>query len=528
MSSKIQRIKLGLQLANLRFNTAMLTMDANYPKDPDPKNWRTINGSKVHLTNGKIDGGAGGKFKGKKWVGKQHHQFVPAPNKIYSPTPGKQFSKAAQGHLDKLDQILKQSAKGKGKPTYYQGQIDKEEKALSALEKINQLYEQKHSESETTPATAKTSKLPALKELSDKNPQLADYIKNLAQYIDLNKGSINIGQAMPLIDQAYKGSIYAPKGLHDMGVKWNDFYEKCEEALHEQINTFQFVESVAQMAIGNENPKSIKALEGVKSLISEKPSKIAETNESSSPSKSLVKPNSKNKAAVYDFKNTGIKVQGGTVLPMEASKADSKIPSSATEIFKYKYGVPECMKLDDHQKNSIIRYTTGSLHLRNWIVYEKADPWYADYYYENGMTGEALQKTADNISAGLAKMKHPNMFVVRKCSLKDWANKKNKAGATFQDLVKMQKEGTVFTNEAFLSTTINDKARTSKWGYGKNELCRLIYVPKKASGGYIASISDHPTELEFLLDKGTKTRIMKVEKGEDGRIYTFEEVVLDE
>ena len=48
----------------LKLKTMMLrvaTMDA-WPKDPDPKNWRTIEGTHVHLKNGKIDGGAGGKF----------------------------------------------------------------------------------------------------------------------------------------------------------------------------------------------------------------------------------------------------------------------------------------------------------------------------------------------------------------------------------------------------------------------------------------------------------------------------------
>lgn len=49
----------------LKLKTMMLrvTMDA-WPKDPDPKNWRTIEGTHVHLKNGKIDGGAGGKFNG--------------------------------------------------------------------------------------------------------------------------------------------------------------------------------------------------------------------------------------------------------------------------------------------------------------------------------------------------------------------------------------------------------------------------------------------------------------------------------
>lgn len=43
-------------------------IDENYAKDPNPENWRTINGAKVHLNEGQqIDGGAGGKFTGKEF-----------------------------------------------------------------------------------------------------------------------------------------------------------------------------------------------------------------------------------------------------------------------------------------------------------------------------------------------------------------------------------------------------------------------------------------------------------------------------
>lgn len=43
-------------------------LDENYAKDPNPENWRTINGAKVHLNEGQqIDGGAGGKFTGKEF-----------------------------------------------------------------------------------------------------------------------------------------------------------------------------------------------------------------------------------------------------------------------------------------------------------------------------------------------------------------------------------------------------------------------------------------------------------------------------
>ena len=42
----------------------------DYEPDPNPENWRTINGAKVHINNeGYIDGGAGGKFNGNGYTG---------------------------------------------------------------------------------------------------------------------------------------------------------------------------------------------------------------------------------------------------------------------------------------------------------------------------------------------------------------------------------------------------------------------------------------------------------------------------
>lgn len=60
-------IKLKFRVIGLRISR--LTLDKIYPRDPNPEHWRTINGSKVHLTNGKIDGGAGGRFLGNTWTG---------------------------------------------------------------------------------------------------------------------------------------------------------------------------------------------------------------------------------------------------------------------------------------------------------------------------------------------------------------------------------------------------------------------------------------------------------------------------
>jgi hypothetical protein len=144
------------------------------------------------------------------------------------------------------------------------------------------------------------------------------------------------------------------------------------------------------------------------------------------------------------------------------------------------------------------------------------------------MTGKAMQKVADNISAGLKKMKHPAMWVSRAGSLMDWATNDNPGGLTLADLKKMAKSGEVFENKAFLSSSPLEKPTFSLGG--TNSVCRYIYTPEEASGGYIDSGSHYSskngsTEYEFLLDKKTKTRIMKVEE-KNGVIYTYEEVVV--
>ena len=47
---------------------AVSVWDNSYPKDPDPENWRTINGARVHIDGeGNADGGAGGRFNGNKF-----------------------------------------------------------------------------------------------------------------------------------------------------------------------------------------------------------------------------------------------------------------------------------------------------------------------------------------------------------------------------------------------------------------------------------------------------------------------------
>jgi hypothetical protein len=148
-------------------------------------------------------------------------------------------------------------------------------------------------------------------------------------------------------------------------------------------------------------------------------------------------------------------------------------------------------KLKPAEKKGILRYTQGSTHLRDWLVYGREDPDYHDdgykhpEYVKNGMTGKAMQKVADNISAGLKKMKHPAMWVSRAGSLMDWATNDNPGGLTLADLKKMAKSGEVFENKAFLSSSPLEKPTFSLGG--TNSVCRYIYTPEEASGGYIDS-----------------------------------------
>lgn len=95
--SAITTIKMGLLLARLKLGS-IFTTDKTYPKDPNPENWRTINHAKVHLSNGKIDGGAGGKFQSNAWVGKEKHgnnSFFPL-NQMYYGQKAKTNAKSAE------------------------------------------------------------------------------------------------------------------------------------------------------------------------------------------------------------------------------------------------------------------------------------------------------------------------------------------------------------------------------------------------------------------------------------------------
>lgn len=89
---------------------AVRILDATYPKDQNPENWRTISGAKVHLDgNGDIDGGAGGKFTGESFTGKSSK----AENYSASASYGTQTvpQNSVEGVLPKKKSSLRQAAK---------------------------------------------------------------------------------------------------------------------------------------------------------------------------------------------------------------------------------------------------------------------------------------------------------------------------------------------------------------------------------------------------------------------------------
>jgi hypothetical protein len=235
-------------------------------------------------------------------------------------------------------------------------------------------------------------------------------------------------------------------------------------------------------------------------------------------------------------KATGIKTPKGT-LNLVAAKGHSgaaKINDPAFVNFANDQA-SQLQKLTQKQKQAIWRYTAGSTHTMKYLVYGETDDYFKESSisgkaspYKNGMTAEAIQKVCDNISAGLKKVKHPDLWVSRACSLMDWATADNPGGISLAELKAMAKSGETFENKAFLSTSPSEIPTFSLGG--SSPVCRRFFVPQKATGGYIDSISEYGTkegchEYEFLLDKKTKTRIMKVEEV-NGVIYTYEEVVV--
>lgn len=138
---------------------------------------------------------------------------------------------------------------------------------------------------------------------------------------------------------------------------------------------------------------------------------------------------------------TGISTPKGT-LGLYAAPDWKGVIDPCFKNFEEKYGKQQIAKFTKDEREAVYQYTQTWTHLRDYLCYGTVS-------LKIECTKESLQRDVGLISSGLSKMEHPNMWVKRGGSLKDWATKGNFDGATFEDLQRMQKEGTVFTNASF-------------------------------------------------------------------------------
>ena len=539
VANKLKRIAIGLMALSMRLDAYAIqrgmTMDAAHPKDPDPKNWRTINGSKVHLTEGKIDGGAGGKFSGKEWTGKTKHEFTPKEKETESNSMPN-FKNLPEGTQKKLEDVTVHALSGWNSNG---GESSKK----ASIEKANKLLQEFCIEQNITPSQ-KFEINELVKEFKADMISSNQFKEEVAKYAKCNVGHPEKAAAKPktkkpaenpksaskpqavIKPQAKKVETGAFEQISSSKQKNNISFLATYGALGGDVSAVQEVKSIQKYyGLGNVEVAAIKNVyeelknkkiskESFKDTVASiiKYGAVGEIPQPKAMKSGMLQTKGLSKTKLTKA-TTGISTPKGT-LGLYAAENESVI-DPAFKNFEVQYGSAQTSKYTAAEHKFVNRYTQGSKHLRDYLCYGKVEGW-GEY------TKEALQEKVDNISAGLAKMDHPDMWVCRKCTLMDWATKDNPNGVTFEDLKKMKKNGEVFTNAAFLSSTPAEGGT-----YGDNELVRHFFVPKEAKGGYIKSVSNYKNENEFLLDKGTKTRIMKVEK-KDGKIITYEEVVLDD
>ena len=537
----MRRVALGLMALSMRLDAYAIqrgmTMDAAHPKDPDPKNWRTINGSKVHLTEGKIDGGAGGKFTGKEWTGKTKHEFTPK-EKATESAPMPSFKNLPEGTQKKLEDVTVHALNG--------WNLNGDERSKKAsIEKANKLLQEFCVEQNITPSQ-KFEINELVKEFKADMISPSQFKEEVAKYAKCNIGHPAKTKAKPkaapktaanpesapkpqavIKPQAKKVETGAFEQISSSKQKNNISFLATYGALGGDVSAVSEVKSIQKYyGLGNVEVAAIKNVyeelknkkiskEAFKDTIASiiKYGAVGEIPQPKAMKSGMLQTKGLSKTKLTKA-TTGISTPKGT-LGLYAVEGYKGVIDPAFKNFEAQYGSAQTAKFTKEEHDAVYGYTDTWVHLRDYLCYGKVDG--------NGKhTKESLQEDVEQISSGLAKMEHPNMWVKRGGSLMDWATKDNMSGATFEDLQRMQKDGTVFTNASFLSTNPSERIT-----YGSKSVVRHFFVPKKAKGGYIKSVSTHAEELEFLLDKGTKTRIMKIEQ-KGGEIITYEEVILDD
>ena len=122
----------------------------DWEKDPNPENWRTISGAKVHLDeNGEIDGGAGGNFNGNYWDGKKGQQHIIGPHTMMKKNIGSGATKvglASSGALSNAAKVETPKEPEQPKLNAYEQHLKErkeryQERAEQARQNSQQLWE---------------------------------------------------------------------------------------------------------------------------------------------------------------------------------------------------------------------------------------------------------------------------------------------------------------------------------------------------------------------------------------------------
>ena len=132
----------------------------DYEKDPNPENWRTISGAKVHLDeNGEIDGGAGGNFNGNYWDGKKGQQHLIGPHTMMKKNIGSGTTNvglSGAGVFSKASKVEPPKQPEQPKLNAYEQHLQErkeryQELAEKARNKSNELWERQNKMMEAIP-----------------------------------------------------------------------------------------------------------------------------------------------------------------------------------------------------------------------------------------------------------------------------------------------------------------------------------------------------------------------------------------
>ena len=218
------------------------------------------------------------------------------------------------------------------------------------------------------------------------------------------------------------------------------------------------------------------------------------------------------------------------------SKATKKKKEAKKTYKQYDY----LSSMDIPEENSFLKDITAEE--KKAIKKYTSDNWYEDINdslrrtHLEGLTEKEIKKldkrvkkVIEQISSGLKKgVAHTDLKVFRGTSEsvfkkvldKDVIEQIRTKNIDAKDLNKKVK-GLIIKDDGFMSTTVAPEGPSSEdFNYG---IFMEIKIDKGATGGgYIAPISEHSTEREWLLDKGTQLQIEKISWDEEKQSYKLE------